>query len=1328
MSVSLLLFGGLSSASAQTVVFAPHPDDEALFASGVIYNAVAAGKNVKVIVATNGDCEAPAIGHTRQLESVAAMARLGLPASSVIFLGYPDCGLLQVFNSYTNPQSAFMSAAGRNSTYGFEGLGNTDYHRYIYGVSALYNRPSLLQDIGTILANYRPQDIYVTSAYDDNPDHAALNFFVTEALAARRRQDPSFQPTLHDGLVHEPCELSCNPSYHWPDPTFTPTLPFPAPAFLSQTPLLWSDIESVPQPAAMTTTNAATNVKYQAIAQYSTQFSLWLESFVKANEFFWKWELWSNLGLTATATASSTQSASTSANRANDGSVSGLPKREDGEWVSNGQLAGAWLQFTWPTATAVSSVVLHDRPLATQNITGGTLTFSDGTSVPVGALPNSGAGLTVAFPTRTVSWVRFTVTSATGSAAGLAEFEVYGLPSTKLPWQPPGTNFAPTISNGPNATPAVLTDAATSALSVTAVDVNNDVLTYSWSASQGHINGSGASVTFVPPIVSAPTTVRINVVVADGRGGQVAGFVDVVVSSSGLANNVARNATATASSENTSRGQTAAKAIDGIVDGYPTDSSREWVAPGPLSGAWLQLTWAATQTINSVVLHDRINGEDNIRAGTLTFSDGSSLAVGTLPNNGSALTLNFASKNVTWVRFTVNTAVGSYTGLAELEVFRAGTTTNTSPVISAGPTASPATILHTQTSTVAVTASDVDGDPLAYVWTATGGTLTGTGASRQFTPPTVTVQTIVRVDVQVTDGRGGQATGFVNITVDPAPASNTPPQITAGPTASPSAILDTATSSLSVGATDANSDPLTYTWTVTGGSLSGSGASVTFAPPRVVTQTIYRADVQVSDGRGGLASGSVNVTVNPSNVPPQITVAPAATPATILDTATSALTVAAVDPNGDPLTYTWTATGGTVAGTGNTATFTPPRITTQAIYRVDVTVSDGRGGSITGSVSVTVNPSSPSINVARNATAIASAETASQPAARAIDGVVSGYPTDSTREWAAPGALIGQWIQLNWTSSQTVYRVVLHDRINVDDRILAGMLSFSDGSVVAVGALPNDGAGLMLDFAAKTISWVRFTVTDAQGWNIGLAEFEVFNVAAAGNTPPQITSGPTATPTTITDLQTSSVAVAATDVDGDALSYSWQTTGGTIAGTGATATFTPPRVTGATTFRVTVTVTDGRGGAVTRFVDVNTTPTSTLVNIAPLATPTASAENASRGQTAAKATDTIVSGYPVNSSAEWVAPGQRAGAWLQLTWSTARSVSRVVLHDRINTGDQITAATLTFSDGSTIAVGTLPDTGTGLQLDFAARNVTWVRMTVTTARGENTGLAEFEVF
>ena len=84
-------------------------------------------------------------------------------------------------------------------------------------------------------------------------------------------------------------------------------------------------------------------------------------------------------------------------------------------------------------------VVLYDRPNATDQITGGTLTFSDGSSVAVGSLANDGSPVTVAFAPRSVTWVRLTVNSVLAGTrnVGLAEFEASGAAAaTSFPGAP----------------------------------------------------------------------------------------------------------------------------------------------------------------------------------------------------------------------------------------------------------------------------------------------------------------------------------------------------------------------------------------------------------------------------------------------------------------------------------------------------------------------------------------------------------------------------------------------------------------------------------------------------------------------------------------------------------------------------------------------------------------------------------------------------------------------------------------------------------------------------------------------------------------------------
>ncbi|CAN5878109.1 hypothetical protein BH11PSE12_BH11PSE12_32890 [soil metagenome] len=134
-------------------------------------------------------------------------------------------------------------------------------------------------------------------------------------------------------------------------------------------------------------------------------------------------------------------------------------------------------------------------------------------------------------------------------------------------------------------------------------------------------------------------------------------------------------------------------------------------------------------------------------------------------------------------------------------------------------------------------------------------------------------------------------------------------------------------------------------------------------------------------------------------------------------------------------------------------------------------------------------------NVAPSASVTVSSESAAtgQQGIKAIDGVVGGFPKDQTKEWVTNGEGVGGWIQLNWSTPVNVSAVTLYDRPNTGDQILAGTLFFSDGSSVAVGALPNDGvAGLSVTFPSRSISWIKFRADQTSSSNIGLAEFQVW--------------------------------------------------------------------------------------------------------------------------------------------------------------------------------------------------------------------------------------------
>ncbi|MEC0091203.1 DUF7402 domain-containing protein [Paenibacillus macquariensis] len=99
--------------------------------------------------------------------------------------------------------------------------------------------------------------------------------------------------------------------------------------------------------------------------------------------------------------------------------------------------------------------------------------------------------------------------------------------------------------------------------------------------------------------------------------------------------------------------------------------SGEWASNGE-ANPWIQLDWSSGQMINKLFLYDRPNPNDWSKGGTLTFSDGSSVVVTGIPNDGTAKEVSFDDKNVTWVRFQVTGSTGN-NGLSEFQVYRVAT-------------------------------------------------------------------------------------------------------------------------------------------------------------------------------------------------------------------------------------------------------------------------------------------------------------------------------------------------------------------------------------------------------------------------------------------------------------------------------------------------------------------------------------------------------------------------------------------------------------------------------------------------------------------------------
>jgi hypothetical protein len=198
----------------------------------------------------------------------------------------------------------------------------------------------------------------------------------------------------------------------------------------------------------------------------------------------------------------------------------------------------------------------------------------------------------------------------------------------------------------------------------------------------------------------------------------------------------------------------------------------------------------------------------------------------------------------------------------------------------------------------------------------------------------------------------------------PSPFSNSAPRISSLVAAS-TQLEPGQSTTLSVTATDADGDTLSYAWTATAGTLANATtANPTWTAP--TTEGQQTLNVSVTDGKGGQAGfslvinvlagkgkASVTTTFNTWPVVSQVSV----DKGQLLPGDSAQLDVTAVDADNDILTYTWSDTCGgsfsstTVKNPSWKAPSTPP---SSGTCTVSVAPKDGRGGSTQGSITITL--------------------------------------------------------------------------------------------------------------------------------------------------------------------------------------------------------------------------------------------------------------------------------------------------------------------------------------------------------------------------------------
>jgi len=144
---------------------------------------------------------------------------------------------------------------------------------------------------------------------------------------------------------------------------------------------------------------------------------------------------------------------------------------------------------------------------------------------------------------------------------------------------------------------------------------------------------------------------------------------------------------------------------------------------------------------------------------------------------------------------------------------------------------------------------------------------------------------------------------------------------------------------------------LTYSWTASGGKVSGNAATTTVDTAGLAPGS-YTVTTNISDGKKGAASCNASFSVKePPKNPPTITCS--ANPSTVQSGAPSTITSNASSPDNRPLTVSYSASGGRISGSGNTATLDTSGAPAGSI-NITCTATDDRGLTSSGNTSVNV--------------------------------------------------------------------------------------------------------------------------------------------------------------------------------------------------------------------------------------------------------------------------------------------------------------------------------------------------------------------------------------
>jgi hypothetical protein len=158
------------------------------------------------------------------------------------------------------------------------------------------------------------------------------------------------------------------------------------------------------------------------------------------------------------------------------------------------------------------------------------------------------------------------------------------------------------------------------------------------------------------------------------------------------------------------------------------------------------------------------------------------------------------------------------------------------------------------------------------------------------------------------------------------------------------------TVSIFCSAVDRDGDALTYAWSATRGSITGSGPVVSYAAPD--SPGVCVVSCSVDDGRGGTAASRDTIQVVAAIPHPPVILRMTALPRKLDLGGSSSVSCVVSNPDSSPLVYSWSASAGSIVGTGPAVTWHAPSSAGNPVVRCSV--SDGKGGHDADSIALEV--------------------------------------------------------------------------------------------------------------------------------------------------------------------------------------------------------------------------------------------------------------------------------------------------------------------------------------------------------------------------------------